>query len=133
MLSPSEQKTTIGERILRRSTTWPSDILMRPAARLLPIKSSSTMNWISSAFRLTCPPHQRSNSRYRSASVSTLEYTLYCLVHNVLDGFWFSKFCTSHAPSNLPPPTSPVSAVSQLPPSRPPEYRIGYLPWTPAQ
>src|SRR5215471_1778333 len=121
MLSPLEQNTTIGERILRRSTSPPSEVLIRPVARWLPTKSSSTMNWISSAFRLTCPPHHRSNSRYRSASVSTFENTLYCLVQSVFEGFIFSKFCTSQAPSNLPPPRSLVSAVSQLPPNRPPE------------
>ena len=44
MLSPFEQNTTIGERILRRSIVAPSDVLMRPAARLLPTNSSSTMN-----------------------------------------------------------------------------------------
>ena len=27
---------------------------------------------------------------------------MYCLVHSVFAGFWFSKFCTSQAPSNLP-------------------------------
>jgi hypothetical protein len=31
-----------------------------------------------------------------------------------------SKFCTSQAPSNFPPPRSLVRAVSQLPPRRPP-------------
>src|SRR5258708_10684801 len=87
ILSPFEQNTTIGDLILRRSTGWPSDILIRPAARLLPTNSSSTMNWISSALRLTCPPHHRSNSRYRSASVSTFEYTMVCLVTYVLQGF----------------------------------------------
>src|SRR5262249_60944230 len=64
---------------------------------------------------------------------SILEYRLYCLVHSVLAGFWFSKFCTSQARSNLPWPRSLVSAVSQLPPRRPPLYRIGYLPCTPPQ
>src|SRR5258708_1725417 len=121
MLSPLEQNTTIGERMLRRSTAVPSDVRIFPAARLLPMNSSSTMNWISSAFKLTWPPHQRSNSRYRLASVSTCEYTLYCLDHSVFEGFWPSKFFTSQAPSNLPAPRSLVSAVSQLPPSRPPE------------
>ena len=33
MLSPFEQNTTIGERMLRRSITSPSDVLMRPLAR----------------------------------------------------------------------------------------------------
>jgi len=35
-------------------------------------------------------------------------------------GFMFSKFCTSHAPSKSPPPMSLKSAVTQLPPLRPP-------------
>src|SRR4029077_3865 len=39
----------------------------------------------------------------------------------------FSKFCTSQAPSNLPPPRSLVIAVSQLPPSRPPLVSHGVL------
>ena len=38
----------------------------------------------------------------------------------VLAGFRFSKFCTSQAPSNFPAPRSLISAVNQLPPSRPP-------------
>src|ERR1044072_8546750 len=121
MLWPSEQNTTMGERMLRRSTAVPSDILTRPAARLLPMKSSSTMNWISSALRLTGPTHQRANLRHGSASLSTFEYTLYGLLHGVFAGFWPSKFCPSHAPSNLPAPRSLVSAVNQLPPSKPPE------------
>ena len=62
-LSPFEQNTTIGERMLRRSIAVPSEVLIRPAVRLLPTNNSSTMNWISSAFRLTCPPHQRSKPR----------------------------------------------------------------------
>ena len=57
MLSPFEQNTTIGERMLRRSIIVPSEHLIMPAASLLPMNSSSTMDWISSAFRLTCPPH----------------------------------------------------------------------------
>ena len=51
MLSPLEQNTTIGERMLRRSTIVPSTFLIMPAASLLPMNSSSTINWISSAFR----------------------------------------------------------------------------------
>ena len=35
-------------------------------------------------------------------------------------GFMFSKFWTSAAPSKMPWPRSPVSAVSQLPPLSPP-------------
>src|SRR5271157_5581057 len=37
------------------------------------------------------------------------------------------------APSNLPPPRSPESAVSHVPPRMPPVYRMGFLPRTPAQ
>ena len=37
------------------------------------------------------------------------------------------------APSNLPAPRSPESAVSHVPPSTPPVYRMGFLPRTPAQ
>ena len=33
-----------------------TEVLILPAARLLPMNSSSTMNWISSALRLTWPP-----------------------------------------------------------------------------
>ena len=45
--------TTIGERIRRRSSRVPSDSTILPPVSLLPTNSSSTMNWISSAFRLT--------------------------------------------------------------------------------
>ncbi|CFW12553.1 Uncharacterised protein [Bordetella pertussis] len=43
------------------------------------------------------------------------------MLHSVLAGLRFSKFCTSQAPSNLPLPRSLVIWVSQLPPSSPPE------------
>ena len=63
MLSPFEQNTNIGERMFRRSMALPSEARMPPDASLLPMKRSSTMAWISVAFRLTWPPHQRSNPR----------------------------------------------------------------------
>src|SRR5678815_2027838 len=101
MLSPLEQKQTIGEVMLRRSTRSPSRVTISAVASRLPTKSSSTIHCISSALRLTWPPHHFSNSMKRGPSVSTLDHRLYFLVHNVLDGFRFSKFSTSMPPSNL--------------------------------
>ena len=46
--------------------------------------------------------------------MSIFDQRLYCLVQSVFAGFWFSKFCTSQAPSKTPWPRSEVSAVSQL-------------------
>ena len=43
MLSPFEQNTTIGERMLRRSMVVPSEDWIVPAASLLPMNRSSTM------------------------------------------------------------------------------------------
>ena len=47
-------------------------VIISPVAKRLPTKSWSTIHCISSALRLTCPPHQRSKPRKRSASLSTL-------------------------------------------------------------
>ena len=63
MLSPFEQKTTIGERIERRSIAVPSAVRISPAARWLPTKSSSTIHCISSALSSTWAFHHFSNSR----------------------------------------------------------------------
>ena len=63
ILSPFEQKTMIGERISRRSSRVPAVVTISAVASLLPTKSSSTMNWISSALRSTWPPHQSSKPR----------------------------------------------------------------------
>ena len=57
MLSPLEQKQTIGERIRRRSTRSPLRVTISPVASRLPTNNSSTIHWISSPLRLTCPPH----------------------------------------------------------------------------
>src|SRR5262249_51365101 len=59
MLSPFEQNTTMGERRVRRSVVAPSEIAIFPAARFLPVNKFSTINWIPSASKLTCPPPQR--------------------------------------------------------------------------
>ena len=76
MLSPLEQKHRIGERMLRRSIRLPSLVTISPVAKRLPMNSWSTIHWISSALRLTWPPHHFSNSRKRSASVSTFDQRL---------------------------------------------------------
>ena len=76
MLSPLEQKQMIGERMLRRSIRSPSLVTISAVARRLPTNSWSTIHWISSALRLTWPPHHFSNSMKRSPSVSTLAQRL---------------------------------------------------------
>ena len=63
MLSPLEQKTMTGERMLRRSSTVPSPVVISAVESLLPTKRSSTIVCISPAFIITWLPHQRSNSR----------------------------------------------------------------------
>ncbi len=73
MLSPHEQNTMIGERMLRRSTRTPSEVRISPEVSLLPTNRLSAIHCISSALSSTGLPHQVSNSRKRWASVSTLE------------------------------------------------------------
>src|ERR1700758_1848871 len=80
ILSPQEQNTTIGDRMLRKSIRTPSDVRSCPVDKWFPTNRLSAIHCISSAFSNTGLPHQVSNSRKRSASVSTLEYTLYDLV-----------------------------------------------------
>ncbi|MCY1305919.1 hypothetical protein D9M69_590550 [compost metagenome] len=63
MLSPLEQNTTMGERMLRRSMRMPSDVTRPAVARRLPTKRLSTMYWISGPFRKTWPPHHFSKLR----------------------------------------------------------------------
>ena len=53
MLSAFEQKTTIGERILRRSMREPSEDLTAAEESLLPTNNSSAMNCISQALSST--------------------------------------------------------------------------------
>src|SRR3989344_3600104 len=78
----------------------PSDVTSWAVLSLLPMNRLSTMYCISTSFRKTWPPQYFSNCRWRGPSVSTLAYRLYCLLHSVLAGSRFSKFCTSQAPSN---------------------------------
>src|SRR5262245_63114459 len=120
MLSPQEQKTTLGDRTRCRSTTSPVDNLTPPVVSLLPTNSSSAMNSISSRLSSAWPPHHFSNDRKRLGSVSILDHTLWSLVQKVLAGFRFSKLWTRKAPSKMPSPTSLASDTSQLPPSIPP-------------
>ena len=56
-----------------RSMRFPSEAVSSAVASLLPMKSSSVMNCISSAFMRMWPLHHCSNSRKRGPSVSTLE------------------------------------------------------------
>ena len=63
MLSPLEQNTTMGERMLRRSMRMPSDVTSPAVARRLPTNNLSTMYWISVPFRNTWPPHHFSKLR----------------------------------------------------------------------
>ncbi|CFM15762.1 Uncharacterised protein [Bordetella pertussis] len=63
MLSPLEQNTMMGERMLRRSMRMPSEVTSPAVARRLPTNRLSTMYWISGPLRNTCPPHHFSNSR----------------------------------------------------------------------
>ena len=73
MSSPQEQKTMIGERMLRRSMRTPSSVRSAPDVSLLPTNRLSAIHCISPALSNTGLPHQVSNSRKRAASVSTLE------------------------------------------------------------
>ena len=66
----------IGERMLRRSMRVPSDVAIWPVDSRLPTNRLSAIHCISSAFSRTGLPHQVSNSRNRSASVSTLANTM---------------------------------------------------------
>ena len=70
ILSPCEAKTIIGDSIFFKSTRSPSKIAS-PLASLLPINKFSTIQRISASVMKQKPPHQRSNSMNRSASVST--------------------------------------------------------------
>jgi len=114
-------ETTIGDLILRRSTVSPFDILMRPGSEIVADEQfiDDELNLLGIQVDVAAPPALE--FEVAIGLVSTFETRLYCLLHSVFDGFWFSKFCTSQAPSNLPPPRSPVSAVSSFPPSKPPE------------
>ena len=76
MLSPLEQKQTIGERMLRRSIRSPLRVTISAVASRLPTNSWSTIHWISSPLRLTWPPHHFSNSMKRGPSVSTFDHRL---------------------------------------------------------
>ena len=71
MLSPAEAKTMMGERTARMSKVAPGPAESVPREKRLPMNRFSTIQPISSAFIRKKPPHQRSNSRKRSDSVST--------------------------------------------------------------
>src|SRR5271157_1700169 len=73
MLSPQEQKQTIGDLMLRRSIRTPSEVRSSPVDSLLPTNRLSAIHCISPEFKSTGLPHQVSNSRKRSVSESTLE------------------------------------------------------------
>src|SRR3954447_26579062 len=120
MLSPQEQKTTIGDLMFRRSICRPSRVRRSPAVNLFPTNRLSAIHCISPAFIRIGLPHQVSNARNLSVSVSTFEYTLYGFWKSVLAGSRDSKLATRLAPSNFPPPRSPERLVSHVPPSKPP-------------
>ncbi len=71
MSSPQEQKTMMGDLMLRRSTRTSPEKKISPFESLFPTNNSSAMNCISTAFSRTGLPHHFSKSRKRSASVST--------------------------------------------------------------
>jgi hypothetical protein len=57
MLSPHEQKQTIGALMLRRSIRTPSDVRISPVASLLPTNRLSAVHCIAPAFNSTGLPH----------------------------------------------------------------------------
>ena len=73
MSSPQEQKHDDRRLMLRRSMRTPSEVRISPVDSLLPTNRLSAIHCISSAFSSTGLPHHVSNSRKRSASVSTFE------------------------------------------------------------
>src|SRR5437764_10072833 len=113
MSSPHEQNTMIGDLMLRRSTRRPLELRSSPEVSLLPTKSWSAIDCISSEFSSTGLPHHFSNSRKRGASVSIFEYRLKIFFQYVLSGCSASKFATRLAPSKMPLPRSPAREVSQ--------------------
>ena len=72
MLSPAEAKTMIGAFTSRMLKVSPPPEAMVPEEKRLPMNRLSTIQRISSLVMRKYPPHQRSNSRKRSASLSTL-------------------------------------------------------------
>ena len=74
---------------------------------------------------VTAPPALETEIAWRFGVDLGIEVVL--LGPQRIGGVLVSKFCTSQAPSNLPWPRSLVSAVSQLPPSKPAAVAHGIL------
>jgi hypothetical protein len=122
MLSPLEQKTTIGERMLRRSTAVPSEVRISPAASLLPTKSSSTIHWISSALSVDVPAPPLLEAEIALGLGVDLGVEVVLLGPERVGRVLVLEVL--HQPGAVEDAVArgrEASAVSQLPPSSPPE------------
>ena len=134
MLSPLEQKTTIGERTppqVDRGAVGGTNVAGGEVVADEELVDDP-LHFLGVQRDMAAPPLLEVEIAL-GLGVDPCSPEIVLLGPGYSPGFWFSKFCTSAAPSKMPAPRSPASAVSQEPPRRPPEQRIGYCPRTPAQ